>query len=245
MMTRVVENKLRVAVVVETRLCDVSKQEGRTMAGGLAIAMASNLTAEAGVDEWVLKYPALTEIDKEEVWFRSMLNVVAKRLLGEVSWGLKTRVIMGAGLSLTDMATDVFVIVRYMGEEETKGYGWILLGMVAACMVIQLLVVFAQNKGKPWMLATEATIVLTGMKPAVDSYRVCIGQEMEEHHAFDAKTELVATKAVEMLCESIPGSILQLYALFNDKGLISRATVGSVIVSAMTTGFSSASISFE
>ena len=178
------------------------------------------------------------------LFFRPMLNVVATRLLGEVSWGLKMRVIMGAGLSIMDMATDIFVIWGYMGEEVTKGYGWILLGMVAACMAIQLLVVFAQNKGKPWVLATEATIVLTGMKPAVDSYRVCIGQKMEDHHAFDAKTELEATKAVEMLCESIPGSLLQLYVLLKVKD-VSRATVGSVIVSAMTTGFSSASISFE
>jgi len=67
-----------------------------------------------------------------------MLNVVAKRLLGEVSWGLKLRVMMGAGLSILDMATDVFVIVGYMGDEKTKGYGWSLLGMVAACMVLQL-----------------------------------------------------------------------------------------------------------
>jgi len=52
-----------------------------------------------------------------------MMNVVAKRLLGEVSWGLKLRVAMGAGLSILDMATDIFVLVGYMGNEETRGYG--------------------------------------------------------------------------------------------------------------------------
>jgi len=222
-----------------------------------------------------------------------MVNAVAKRLLGEVSWGLKMRVIMGAGLSIMDMATDIFVIWGYMNAEETKGYGWSLLGMVVVSLVFQLLVVFMQNSKKPWALMKEMLIVLACMKvrggagaermqagdrlsrpaarllsrdsafcprcvcvcgrflklaslvqPAFDSYRVCAGQEMEEHHAIDAKVELIATKGIEMACESIPGAILQLYVLLKVKN-VSRATVGSVIVSATTTGFSSASISFE
>jgi len=94
------------------------------------------------------------------------------------------------------------------------------------------------------VLAKEALIVLTGMKPAVDCRRVCAGQEMEEHHIFDQKTELVCTKCAEMLAESIPGSVLQLYVLLKVRN-VSRATVGSVVVSAVTTGFTSASISFE
>ena len=174
-----------------------------------------------------------------------MLNVVAKRLLGEVSWGLKMRVTMGAGLSILDMATDIFVIVGYMGKEETKGYGWSLLWMIVASMVLQLLVVFVQNRKKPWAMAKEVLNVLTGLKPGLDCARVCLGREMEDHHVFDAKVELVATKGVEMVCESIPGALLQLYVLLKQSDTVTRATVGSVIVSAMTTGFSSASMSFE
>ena len=173
-----------------------------------------------------------------------MLNVVAKRLLGEVSWGLKMRVTMGAGLSILDMATDIFVIVRYMGKEETKGYGWSLLWMIVSSMMLQLLLVFVQNKGKLWVMAKELLIVLTLMKPAVDAFRVASGHEMDELHTVDAKSELTGTKMIEMVSESIPGSLLQLYVLLKVKN-VSRATVGSVIVSAMTTGFSSASISFE
>jgi len=173
-----------------------------------------------------------------------MLNVVAKRLLGEVSWGLKLRVTMGAGLSILDLATDIFVIVGYMGKEDTRGYGYYMLGMTVASMVLQLLIVFLQNKKKPWVLANEMLIVLTGLKPAFDCARLCAGREMEGHHAFDAMTELVATKGIEMFCESIPGCLLQCYVLLKVRNA-SRVTVGSVIVSAMTTGFNSASISFE
>jgi len=176
--------------------------------------------------------------------FRPMLNVVAKRLLREVSWGLKMRVCSGAGLSILDMATDLFVIVTYMGAEETRGYGYSLMGMLALSMLLQFLMVFMQNKEKPLVVAKEVLIVMSGMKPGVDSYRVCSGQEMEVHHAFDAQTELVITKGIEMVCESIPGCVLQMYVLIK-AGTVSKTAIGSVVVSALTTGFSSASISFE
>ena len=70
MITRVVENKLRTSGAVNTPLCDVSKKEGRAMARGLAISMVSSLTAEAGVDVWIMTHKALIQFDKEEAWFR-------------------------------------------------------------------------------------------------------------------------------------------------------------------------------
>ena len=244
MIVRVVENKLRKASDVNTKLCDVSKKEGRAIGATLALAIATNLTPEAGVDEWILKQPALRQFDKEEIWFRRMMNVVAKMLLGEVSWGLKMRVCSGAGLSILDMATDLFVIVTYMRAEETRGYGYSLMGMLALSMLLQLALVFAQNKEKPLLTVKEMLIVISGMKPGVDSYRVCSGQVMEVHHSVDAKTELVITKCIEMVCESIPGCVLQMFVLMK-AGTVSKAAVGSVVISALTTGFSSASISFE
>jgi len=149
LLVRVMQNKLRMGGEVKTKLCSVSAKEGPVVGRGLAMAMATNLTAEAGVDEWILKYRSLKELDREEVWFRPMMNVVAKRLLGEVSWGLKMRVIMGAGLSILDMATDIFVIVGYMRKPETKGYGMLLLWMVVGSMVLQLAVVFVQVRRVP------------------------------------------------------------------------------------------------
>jgi len=244
MMVRVVENKLRTAGDMKSKLCCVSVKEGRRVGAGLALALATNLTAEAGVDEWIGTYRCLGELDRREAWFRPMLNIVAKRLLGEVSWGLKMRVFMGAGLSIMDMATDIFVILRYMEKDETRGYGWSLLLMVLGSIVLQLLMVGIQNSKKPVVMLKEILIVLTGLKPAFDCMRTVTGVEMEEHHVFDGRFELVATKMCEMVCESIPGCLLQLYVLVKER-TASKSTIGSVVISAMTTGFSSASISFD
>ena len=70
MITRALENKLRSSRDVRGKSHVVSKKEGRNIGAGLALAMATNLTAEAGVDEWILRYRCLGEVDAEEVWFR-------------------------------------------------------------------------------------------------------------------------------------------------------------------------------
>ena len=77
--------------------------------------------------------------------------------------------------------------------------------------------------------------------PNRDAAAVCSGKKMEEHHVFDAKTELVGTKCAEMICESIPGCLLQLYVILK-VGDTSWRAVTSVVVSALTTGFASGTL---
>jgi hypothetical protein len=131
----------------------------------LAASLASNLTAAAAVDEWIGKHPALCELDRAEIWFRPMMNTVALRLLGSVSWGLKFRVFTGAGMSMLDMISDINVIVLYLGSSDTEGYAMGLLWMLVSCALLQLLVVYFQNKGNKKNLLKEVLVVLTGLKP--------------------------------------------------------------------------------
>ena len=50
---------------------------------------------------------------------------------------------------------------------------------------------------------------VTGMKAAVDSYRVAMGAEQEKDTQFDPITELTFSKCIEMFAESIPGIVIQ------------------------------------
>jgi len=70
MMARVVQGTLKPAGDVKSKLCSVSLKEGETIGRGLAMALASNLTAESGVEGWVGRYDVLTELDRTEAWFR-------------------------------------------------------------------------------------------------------------------------------------------------------------------------------
>ena len=74
-----------------------------------------------------------------------------------------------------------------------------------------------------------------------DAAAVCSGKKMDEHHLIDAKSELVGTKMAEMICESIPGCLLQIYVILKVGDMSGRA-VTSVAVSALTTGYSSGTL---
>jgi len=134
-----------------------------------------------------------------------MMNVLAKRLLAKVPWGLKLRVSLGASLSLADMVSDVYVIRQYLQEEKTEGYGWTMMGMVGGCIILQCLVVFLQNRRKPSVLAKEVIVALSGLKPAWDAWFVVAGTNIEDFQVFEKYVELTFTRLIEMFAESIPG----------------------------------------
>jgi hypothetical protein len=165
MMERVVLSKLRPARDVSSRLCNFSIRDGEKAGSGLAASLASNLTAEAAVDEWIGKYPALKELDRTEIWFRPMMDVVASRLLNEVPWGLKMRVFIGAGLSVLDVASDINVIFLYSITDGQEKYAMLLLMMLVANLAFQSIAVYAQNRAKPWRVVRELLFVLLGLKP--------------------------------------------------------------------------------
>jgi len=154
------------------------------------------------------------------------------------------RAATGAGLSMLDTATDLYVIRKYLNKDDTHIYAWGLTGMVCASLLLNLLIVFVQNRKKPRLMTKEMLIVLTFMKPGYDAANVASGKVQEEHQSVDAKVELTLARVVEMFSESIPGCLLQCYAILKS-GKYSRSTLGSVIVSALTTGFISATLSFD
>jgi len=65
--------------------------------------------------------------------------------------------------------------------------------MVVGCLVIQLVVVFVQHKGKKRVLAGQMLIVLTGLKPGFDAYNVCSGKE---HSVMDANRSGTASSGL-------------------------------------------------
>jgi len=85
--------------------------------------------------------------------------------------------------------------------------------------------------------------VLIGFKPAVDAYNIAKGKKQEKGQSLDPLAELTVMKEVEMFAESIPGVIIQLMAIANGGGDV--AAWVSVVVSALTTGYGGAVISYD
>ena len=45
-----------------------------TIGSALASCIVANLTAQAAVEEWISRYPAMRELDQEFAWFRHMVR---------------------------------------------------------------------------------------------------------------------------------------------------------------------------
>jgi hypothetical protein len=115
-------------------------------------------------------------------------------------------------------------------------------------MVCQLFTLFGQNRKLGLMrVAKESLPVLVGFKPAIDAYRVATGEKQDALHLFDPMLEMTYMKGIEMFAEAIPGVIIQLMAIATtSKGVkISTSAWLSLTVSAVSTGFISASISYD
>jgi hypothetical protein len=174
MLSQVLENRLWPPKEVHSQLSNLSKIDGDMIGSSFAIALASNLTYQAAVDEWILRYQALQEFDQDYEFFRPMMEVIGKRLLGKVAWGLKLRVFLGASLSVIDFVSDVVVIAGYFAEEDksSESLGFAMLGFVTLSILLQMLLVTVQHRNNSADLALNILFVITGLKPGWDAYRV-------------------------------------------------------------------------
>ena len=109
-------------------------------------------------------------------------------------------------MSVLDQVSDVYIALSYLRHENTAGYGTSLLSMVATYTLMQALVSVAQHRKHPRKILWELLCIFTGVKPAVDAYRVIVGKEMDQHEIFDAKATYAWTKGIEIFAEAIPVS---------------------------------------
>jgi len=244
MMVAVLENKLTSGSYIKAKVECLSKEEGSKVGRSLAISLATTLTAKAGVDEWILQFPSLQQVDKENKWFRPMLETIGLCLVGEVGWGKKMRVCVGAATSIADLGTDIFVCHMFW-KERRMDYFEMTLGTILLSVSLQLAMVGGQNKKrgiKRMML--EILPVLVGLKPALDAYRVAGGTKEEVGGIINALNEMTGMKMCELFAEAIPGVIIQLLAILTASE-VSMAAWLSLGASALSAGFISATISCE
>ena len=55
---------------------------------------------------------------------------MGQEVVNKATWGLAWRVGTGAGLSMLDLASDVYVVAGYLNTEGQRGFALSLLGMI-------------------------------------------------------------------------------------------------------------------
>ena len=86
------------------------------------------------------------------------------------------------------------------------------------------------------------------MAPGVYAKRVAENEDREEHAVMEPDLMLTCIRIIEMAFESVPGSIYQSFVVLRDlrNGAgYKKSVLVSIALSALSTGFSAATISFE
>ncbi|GMI37933.1 hypothetical protein TeGR_g3217 [Tetraparma gracilis] len=233
--------------VVKTPLAALTANEAGRIARSFPMMMMANVTAEAAVDQLIMTYPALVELDREYRWFRPMLIAITAELMSSVAWGVKLRAYLGAGVSAADALSDAYMINQFFVMGNTGAANG-LIGMVGGNLAYQTIIVVAQNHGLKkdrWRtMFFEMLSVVTFVKPGVDAYRVASGAEQLPGAGFSPLSEMMFTKIGELVCEAIPGLILQVVAFLEAKEKGTAAFV-SILISTASTALTATSIFWD
>jgi hypothetical protein len=245
MLCAIIRNKLRRRATREGVVESLEDARGLEIGSALKMITVQTATAKHAVDEWAHQYTEVQEVMREYKWFRPMIETIAVDLFKNSKIGLKARVIFGAVTSMTDLLTDVYVTYRFFSDEK-YGYFKASLASLAVSIGLQMLCVWAQNKKLGLKRVLREWIpILLGYKPAVDAYRVATGAKQDVGTTIDPMMEMSFMKVIEMFAEAIPGVIIQLMAIAtSDKDVKTTAWL-SVAVSAITTGFASATLCYD
>jgi hypothetical protein len=221
----------------------LSSAEAETIGLGLESILRLSTTHIEAVDELLRKYPALAVTAQQHVWFRTMLETIAKRRMASAPSGLKLRLGIGAGCSMADMLSDIYSIVAMLQSGQAVGaYG--MIGLVSASVALQLLVVMLQTKHRSRRaVAWEVFLVFALAKPGADALRVSSGAEQIAGAPMDPFTEMIFTKGIEIAFEAGPGAALQAYIVLSGYWRISA--ILSVGISCLAIGFTTSMMAFD
>jgi hypothetical protein len=233
---------------ITSRADTLTESEAMKIACKFPLLLLSNVTSDAAVDEWILSWPALRDLDEEFSWFKPMIEGIAEELLAQTPFGVKLRAYGGAAMSMLDMASDTYVVIDMMNAERVL-LATALLTMIAANILIQLIIVWAQNrtverKNNGLLTLREGLYVVTFIKPGVDAFRLTSGQEQLPGSVFSPLEEMGYSKAVELFAEAVPGMTLQCIALITSKKK-SQAALASIAISAGCAALTSTSIFYD
>ncbi|GMH84308.1 hypothetical protein TL16_g09884 [Triparma laevis f. inornata] len=251
MMTSALRGSLSMNRVVKTKLACVNLKEAAQIGRNLVPSLKSKKLIDAGVDQWRVQNRPVKELMEERTWFQPMTVVLGKGIVKSAAWGLLWRVTIGALMSVGDLATDILVLKQFWDEgEKMSTYRNLTLASLVASFGLQLVLVSIQNRHKGlFRISMEAFIVIVGLKPSVDAYRVATGAVQESRTQFDPMMEMTFTKGIELFTESIPGMLIQSSAILSTletvNEQVSNLAYISILTSMLTTGFTAATLSYD
>ena len=172
------------------------------------------------------------------------MKAIFRNLEHDSMYGTLYRVSVGAFLSTVDAGTDIYVISTYYYQGWYKQANMMLL-MMASNLLVQLTVVLLQHKKQSTrVILMEVLISILYLRPIVDAVRVGT-YFTKDDQTFTNFIEMMFNKTIELGTESIPGCVLQVFVYMLNADTAGGGALLSIVISALTTGFTSAMIGFD
>ena len=174
-------NQVNGARIVKVALLDMTEADAINLAKAFSASIFTSTEPASAVDQWIAQNVALEEFEKEFSWMRPFFVELAKYTLNASNLGLRLRVFAGALLSTTDLITDIYMTITFFNTEGQEGYGSINAWLIGLTLICQINLSYILNKKSTSHFFKDTLYILTGVKPAVDAYRVVSGAEKEDH----------------------------------------------------------------
>ena len=157
---------------------DWNEEDCRRVGRSMATIMRMVQTGLMAVDSWKRQYVQLNNLFDEVEGFEDFVVAIVNNLLRDNKFGMVLRVSFGAALSMSDAATDIYVISTYYGKEELVGQANVFLVMILSNIFVQMVIVMSMYQRSGWrVMLREFLITLMFLRPAVDAYRVVTNKE--------------------------------------------------------------------
>ena len=251
LMQRATEGALAANYSISTKLECLGEEEARIIGNNLMPALKSRKVVNAGIDLWMGQNRAINELLDEFPWMRALFQALGQGVVKTAPWGMMWRVTVGAALSTIDLVTDIYITYMFWKERGEKGifFRCSMMMLIVSVMLMVSITILQHHKRGLKRVSIEVFPVILGLKPAVDAFRVASCAKIEEGQIFEPLVEMAYIKGVEMFAEAIPGVIIQLAAILSTDGSdgsrVSKAAILSLASSALTTGFISATLSYD
>ena len=243
-MYKVLLNKVSRVAKVGSTADELTKEDAGKIGSSLAFSLFCNSSPRAAVNEWGLQFPCVQQFEEVYPEFLHFMVRLTSRLIRDAVWGLRFRVCLSALFGVGEMATDVMVAVEFFNQKHLV-FGFLIVGMVGLCLFLQFALAILQNYRLGFRRTlVECLVILVGLRPALDAYRVSSAKTREEGQVFEPLLELMITRAIEMFAESIPGFVVQLAAIASGLAFSTTAML-SLAFSAVSIGIVSAMFSYE
>jgi hypothetical protein len=167
-----IRNKVSVTTKANANslLATFTRADASETGGALPVLLLSSVSASAAVDEWIRSSAALGLLVAEFEWIRPLFDAIVEGVLSTATFGATFRMYFGAGTSVMDMLSDLYIAASYI-EEGRGALAYLLIGMIATNFILQVLVVYFATTGLKedrWeAFTTDVLYVVTCLKPGV------------------------------------------------------------------------------